>query len=146
MSSIREAILVALEGLATQAVIANGKTADHVYRSRQAALDRGEVPALVVEPEEEQTEFQNTLWVIRKLMVVFTVFIRADVPDTDADPYITALHARLMADPTLGGLAARVIEQGTRWNFENADRNALGAELRYEIKYQTLAADLTKAA
>lgn len=139
-ASVRDAILSTLTTLGGQV------TGLSVFRSRDAALARGETPALVIEPEEETVEFQNAMCAIRMLVVGCTFFGRGDVPDNVVDGYLTAFHLKVMADPTLGGLAARVIEQGTRWDFEVADRTAVGAQVRYQIKYQTLAADLSKAA
>lgn len=138
MNTAREGILAQIATLANQV---QGLT---VFRSRDAAISRAETPALVIQPEEETVEFQSSLLAVRLLVVVLTVFTRSDVPDQTADPLIQALHAKLMADPTLGGRAARVIEQGSKWAFEVADRTALATELRYQIKYQTLAADLSQ--
>lgn len=50
-----------------------------------------------------------------------------------ANPIWASAHARLMADPTLGGLAARVRWRRSSWRRENADGNAGWASHSYEI-------------
>lgn len=50
-----------------------------------------------------------------------------------SNPIWASAHARLMADPTLGGLAARVRWKRASWRRENADGNAGWASHTYEI-------------
>jgi len=50
-----------------------------------------------------------------------------------SNPIWASAHARLMADPTLGGLAARVRWRRASWRRENADGTAGWASHTYEI-------------
>lgn len=63
-----------------------------------------------------------------------------------SNPIWASAHARLMADPTLGGLASRIRWKRCSWRRENADGNAGWASHSYEItlamREQTLLAPL----
>lgn len=50
-----------------------------------------------------------------------------------SNPIWASAHARLMADPTLGGLASRVRWRRASWRRENADGTAGWASHTYEI-------------
>ena len=140
MSSVREKILQALA--ANLASVPNAT----VYRSRQTAVARSEGNAILLEPENEQVEKRASNpggLVIRNLMVDLSVLARGDPADSIADPIITAAHALIMADPTLGNLCAQIIEYSTEWKFDPADLTAVEALIRYQIRYATTMNDLT---
>jgi hypothetical protein len=139
-SSVREQILVKLATLLTAA---GGFT---FYRSREAPVSREEGLVGSLVPEEEAVGYQASRQTLRTLVVKVTIIARADVPDSLADPALVAIHAAIMADPTLGGLCAIVVDESTRWTFEVADRNAAAIEMRYRIKYATRFNDLTTPA
>lgn len=116
------------------------------YRSREAAFDRSEGVGILVKPEDEQTELRSMFGgstVLRSLTVVVTILARGAIPDQIADPIIAGVHAAITADRTLGGRCALVIEHSTKWDFEVADQTAVAAELRFIVRYQTSASDLT---
>jgi hypothetical protein len=77
-----------------------------VYRSRVEPLARGEVPAIVVEPVNDQpndTNFYDQIdWSMR---VRVTTLVRAAVPDDSSDTYSQQVHSLLMADQTVNGYA-----------------------------------------
>jgi hypothetical protein len=64
-----------------------------VYRSRVEPLARGEVPAVIVEPVNDQpidTNFYDKLdWTMR---VRITTLVRAAIPDDDSDTYTQQVH------------------------------------------------------
>ena len=130
MSSRRKLITSAVAA----AVAVPGLT---VFRSRAAALARGEVPAVLVEPKEESVETRSSGQAIRDFRLSIAVFIRSDTPDDDLDPFLVAIHAALCADMTLGGLCARIIEESTEWTMDEADLTAMEASLVYRIRYST---------
>ena len=142
MSSQREVILAHLK------TVLDGVGGATAYRSREAPATRAEGPVLVIVPEEESVQRLGSGpgLVLRSLTVVLRVVTRGAVPDQVADPVLVAAHAVMMADNTLGGRAALVQEESTRFDFEIADQTALASELRYEIRYHTLAASLTAQA
>jgi len=137
--SQRENILAAVTTLLT------GVSGATVYRSREAPVDRTEGVTIVVAPEEESVELKGSGQglVLRSLTIVIRVITRGAIPDQVADPYLVSAHGLLMANATLGGLAALITETSTRFDFEMADQTALATELRYEIRYHTLASSLT---
>lgn len=114
-----------------------------VYRSRQAAIDRAEGTTLVIRPEEEivAANARDVVW--REFRVLITIVARGDVPDQTADPIVLAVTSAMLTDQTLGGLCARVFEEETKWEFEEADQNAVAVVCRFLIKYATRAKDLS---
>lgn len=140
MSTLREGILTALQVL-MQPVIPGA-----VFRSREAAVAREESPAILIRPEDEVVVNQNQRLAMRDLVVCITVITRAQIPDQAADPIVQAAHAAITADQTLGGLAARIIETGTKWEFEVADLNASAVEMRFTIRYLTQVTTLSTSA
>lgn len=131
MSTHRESILEAMQ------VLLGTLAGVVVYRSREAALARTEGPAILLRPEEETVENQAARLTVRDLIVSVTVIARGPVADRIADPILQALHTVLAADQTLGGRVARLIEEGTKWDFEVADQNAVAVEVRYRLRYLT---------
>lgn len=117
-----------------------------VYRSRQAAIDRAEGTALVVRPEEEVVRNQARDVVFRDFRVLITIIARGDIPDQQADPIVLAVQTTLLADPTLGNRCARVFEEETKWEFEEADQNAVAVICGFTIKYATRAGDMSAQA
>ncbi len=65
-----------------------------IYRSRVEPLARGEVPAIIVEPVNDQpvdTNFYDKLdWTMR---VRITTLVRAAVPDDDSEAYTQLVHS-----------------------------------------------------
>lgn len=64
-------------------------------------------------------------------------------PETEADRLLTAVHAALLTDGNLGGLALGIREQDCEWEVEDADAVAAAIPARYAITYRTLASDLS---
>lgn len=139
--TLRSGILSALQALITAANVGAA-----VYRSRETALARSEGAAILIRPEDEPVVKQTQNLAIRDLTVCFTVLARGQIPDEVADPIIGAMHAALCADQTLGGRVARILENGTRWEFEEADQDAVAAEVRYTLRYMTPVASISALA
>lgn len=108
-----------------------------VFRSREAAVARGEGVVLILKPAEEHVvKIANEL-TVRDMTVTLVLVIRGVVPDSAADPYLVQILSLIQSDTTLGGLAARCIEKSTRWDMEVADLTALVVELTFVVKYLT---------
>ena len=140
---IREQILLAALEALRPAAEGLGAT---VHRSPTVAVTREQCPALVVFPESEAITERANDRVTRELTVRVVALARAvlpDVPETQADELLTAAHAALMVDGTLGGLALGIREQETEWEVEDADAVAAAIPARYRITYRTFAADLS---
>ena len=140
MTTKRESILAAIR----TALTGTTGVSTRIYRSRVEPLTRGESPAIVVEPVSDTAE-QNTAlptldW---SLTVRVAVIVRGDVPDQVADPIVQSLHAKVMADLTLGGYAYDVQPLGVSFDVVEADQPSGVMSCDYAVKYRTRVADLT---
>ena len=139
MTTKREQVLSAIAtALATTAGV-NGR----VYRSRVTAMQRAESPAIVIEPISD-TPSQNTSlptldW---RMRVRVTVIVRGDVPDQLADPIIESMHAKMVADLTLGGYAIDVQPDEVTFNMFDSDQPAGVIFNDYIVQYRTSVASL----
>ena len=115
-----------------------------VYRSRVEPLARGEVPAVVVEPVNDQpvdTNFYDKLdWTMR---VRITTLVRAAVPDDDSDTYTQQVHSLLMADQTINGYALDLTPDRTDFSLYEADVPLGVISQDYLVRYRTSRTDLT---
>jgi len=117
-----------------------------VYRSRVEPLARGEVPAVIVEPVNDQpidTNFYDKLdWSMR---VRVTTLVRAAVPDDESDTYTQQVHAKLMADQTLNGYALDLTPDRTDFNLYEADVPLGVISQDFIVRYRTSRTSLTSA-
>jgi hypothetical protein len=139
MTTKRERILRTIEDKLALTCGVDGR----VYRSRVTAMQRAESPAIVIEPISD-TPTQNTSlptldW---RMRVRMTVIVRGDVPDQLADPIIEDMHARIVADLTLGGYAIDVQPDEVTYNMLDADQPAGVIFNDYIVQYRTTVASL----
>lgn len=117
-----------------------------VYRSRVEPLARGEVPAIILEPVNDQpndTNFYDKLdWTMR---VRVTTFVRADVPDDNSDAFTQLVHEEIMDDPTCNGLALDVTPDRTDFNMYEADVPLGVISQDFLVRYRSSRDDLTSA-
>lgn len=141
MTTKRESILAAVK----TALTGTAGVGTRIYRSRVDPLSRGESPAIIIEPVSDTPEQNTSLptldWTLRIRMVVIE---RSDVPDQAADDTIEDMHAKLMADLTLGGLAIDIQPAQTSFQLLEADQPAGVIFCEYEIRYRSQVADLTQ--
>lgn len=116
------------------------------FRSRVAALALAEGIAIVAEPEEQIETPVSTQQVKREDVIIVRILGRGDVPDSTIDPIRVAVHAALTSDQTLGGLIQRIVGQGSKWTYEEADKTAGQLEIRYKLIYLTPTNSLSNAA
>ena len=140
MATKREQILAAITTALSGTAGVNGR----VYRSRVTAVQRAESPAIVVEPISD-TPTQNTSlptldW---RMRVRMSVIVRGDVPDQLADPVIESMHAKMVADLTLGGLAIDVQPDEVSFSLVDADQPAGVIFNDYIVQYRTSVASLS---
>lgn len=115
-----------------------------VLRQPATPLPREAGPALLVFVEGDALTAHANRLVDRSLTVRLVALARgADAFDA-ADRLIVAAHAAVLADPNLGGLALAVREIDCEWEADDADDGAVALPARYEIRYRTLASDLTQ--
>jgi len=115
-----------------------------VYRSRVEPLARGEVPAVIVEPVNDQpidTNFYDKLdWTLRARI---TTLVRNDVPDDASDTYTQQVHALLMADQTLNGYALDLTPDRTDFSLYEADVPLGVISQDFLVRYRSSRTDLT---
>jgi len=139
--SIREQILA---HIATETLPGTVQVGQRIYRSRAQAYSRDEAPAITISPGEDNPvnaprTIGASLGRLDSLLpVLIEIYVRGDVPDQLADPIGVDVHARMMADRTLGGLAHDVQPDGWRPQYEQADATAGWIGHKFLIRYRTL--------
>jgi hypothetical protein len=142
MATKRESILTAIAA----ALAGTTQVGTRIYRSRVEPLARQESPAIVVEPISDSAEQNTSLPTLDwSLTVRIAVIVRGNIPDQVADPIIESLHAKLMADLTLGGYAIDVQPQGVSFELVEADQPAGVIACDYLIRYRTSVVNLATA-
>jgi hypothetical protein len=142
-NSLRERILLAVLDVVRAPLQALGAT---VHRSPTVAITREQSPALVVFPESDAISERANDRVTRLLTIRLVALARAvppAIPESEADRLLTAAHAALMRDGTLGELALGIREQDGEFEIEDADDLVVALPARYAITYRTLAHDLS---
>lgn len=139
MATRRETILAAVRTALTNTT----GVGTRIYRSRVEPISRAESPAIVVEPLSDNAAQNTALPTLDWSMIVrITVIVRGSVPDQIADPIIESLHAKVMADLTLGGYAIDVQPVGVTFNFAEADGAAGEIQCDYRVLYRTSVTNL----
>jgi hypothetical protein len=139
-SSIREQILTRIETVTLPGTVQVGS---RIYRSRAQAYSRSEAPAITISPGEDNPinaprSIGASLGRLdQALPVLVEIYVRGDVPDQLADPIGVDVHARMMADRTMGGLAHDVQPDGWRPEYEQADATAGWIGHKFLIRYRT---------
>lgn len=140
MATKREIILAAIR----TALIGTTGVSTRIYRSRVEPLARGELPAIVVEPVSDNAEQNTSLPTLDwTLTVRIAVIVRGDVPDQVADATVQSLHAKVMADRTLGGNAYDVQPVSVSFDLVEADQPSGVISCDYAVRYRTRVADLS---
>lgn len=137
-NSKREQILEAVKTLIVS--ISGLETA--TFRSRQAAFNREETPSVIVSwagDDPIQTVIPFYDW---NLLLRITVYTRGDVPDSVADPFVQAIHKKLMDNQELGGLAMEIFPARVVPLFGEADLDSATISCDYRIKYRTTEDDI----
>lgn len=139
MTTRRESILAAI----ASSLAGTTGVSTRIYRSRVEPIARNESPAIVVEPISDQANtdvsFCKTDW---SLTVRIAVIVRGSIPDQHADAIIESLHAKVMADQTIGGYAMSIEPRGVQFDMVEADQPAGVIACDYLIRYRTAVANL----
>ncbi len=139
MSSKREQILAAL----ATSLAATPSIGANVYRSRAAGALRAETPMVILEPLQDSASEPTIYYVDWQLITRLTILARGSIPDQVADPVVTAVYARMMADLTVGGLAYDVEPRGVTWQIGDADAESVEIMCDFVVKYRTALQDMT---
>ena len=139
MATKRETILATIR----TALTGTTGVSTRIYRSRVEPLARGELPAIVIEPVSDNPEQNTSLPTLDwTLTVRISVIVRGDVPDQVADATVQDMHAKVMADLTLGGNAYDVQPVSVSFDLVEADQPSGVISCDYAVKYRTRIANL----
>jgi len=142
MATKRETILAAVR----TALTGTTGVSTRIYRSRVEPMARAESPAIVVEPVSDTAQQNTSLPTLDwSLTVRVAVIVRGAIPDQIADPVVESLHAKLMADLTLGGVAIDVQPQSVNFEMVEADQPAGVISCDFLIRYRTSVTNLATA-
>lgn len=136
--SIREQIVQALATSVAALPVVTG-----VCRSRVEAYSRDESPALTIEAGQAIPTIHALCKIDWSMDLLVSAYARGAVPDTAADAVLTAAHALLMADRTVGGLAINVTPGPVTTDLERADAASCWMTAVYTVTYRTSIHDLT---
>lgn len=140
MTTRREQILSAI----TTALAGTTGVGSRIYRSRVEAFSRGESPAISLEPINDTPATNTSLPTLDwSLTVRIAVIVRGAIPDQLADPVVQSLHAKVMADLSLGGLAMDIIPASVDWQLIEADQPAGVVLCDYVVRYRTSVGSLS---
>jgi len=139
MNSKREQIIQAV-GTALAGVQGVG---GRVYRSRADAIAREQSPCITYDWSNEEVLPQVTVFAERQVSIFVSVFVRGDEPDRLADPIISSVHAALMVDTTLGGLALDMALGTATFEYESADKTAGKLTHEYQVMFRHAYTDMT---
>lgn len=133
MSKREQIIQAVLTGL-----VGTTGVGSRIFRNMQEALTREESPSLIVMVGSEDVIEQSMANGLteKNLQITVAVYQRGTDPDALADPTCESVHAKMMAAPTLGGLAIDISEAGTTWEFDEADQTAVLVSMRYVVWYR----------
>jgi hypothetical protein len=113
-----------------------------VFRDRWEALARGEMPAVVIEPQSEDDDILTTTETLTTtLLVSIDILISGQPLSTLADPVRVSLHSLLLADATLRGLIISIYPTGRVWDAVSGEIGVLRCS--YAVRYRTSFQSLT---
>ena len=136
----REQILAAIK-----ATLVNvpGVLPENIFRSRVEPCTRGRAPAISVEPVADSPSQNVVPYLDWSLTVRVSIIVRGDVPDQVADPIIQDVHAKIMADTSLGGLSMDLEPSGVSYEILEGDQPIGIVSLDYRVQYRTSLTDLS---
>jgi len=114
MSSKREAIIAELAAALGEI---EGVT---VARRQVTPLERTAVPVILLQPLDETIVERKNNQAVRVMRLEVGVVTRGSTADTDADAWCVQAHAKMAGSNNAAG-ALSIVEQGTRWQLEDAD-------------------------
>jgi hypothetical protein len=113
-----------------------------VFRDRWEALARGEMPAVVIEPQSEDDDILTTTETLTTtLLVSIDILISGQPLSTLADPVRVSVHSLLLADATLRGLVISIYPTGRAWDAVSGEIGVLRCS--YAVRYRTSLQSLT---
>ena len=136
MTTKRELIVQAL------CAAVNGAGGATAYRSRDAALSAGELPAIVVNWLTDQPQELTSSYANKRLEVNVEVFASGATPDTTLDAIIEAAHAAIFSNTALAAQVIDLSDGGTVYASAEAADSVVMLTATYVITYRHQRANL----
>lgn len=134
--STRETILAAVQSVLLAATAVTALVGTRIYRTRREQITA--VPALQIEQDGVEAEQMVLGYTDHTMDIVITAFGEGDTPDSAPDAALSAAHAALMADPTLGQSNGVQILPNYRADPPNVDGIDFATIAhRYQVFYRT---------
>jgi hypothetical protein len=109
-----------------------------VYRSRVEPLTRGETPAVIIEPVNDQpndTNYYDQLdWTLR---VRITTLVRDNAPDDASDLYTKIVHRNFVSEETLNGECLDIVPDRVDFSLFEADVPLAVVSQDFLVRYRT---------
>lgn len=137
--SVRERIVRAVLQCVTSAVVPVP-----VIRPPTVPVTREAGVTVLLTLDGDSIEAHANAVVDRSLRIRLTVVAHGPLAWDQADSALVLAHAALMQSPNLEGLSLGIREVEADWDTDDLDAGSLAVPSRYEIRYRTLAADLTQ--
>lgn len=142
MPTRREQIILAVKA---KLITLSTVPAARIYRSREAAITRGESPCVVLrkvtDPIPENRNVDE-----RRFSFVVEVYARGENAEAVADPIEDEIHRVLMADCTLAGACTLLLASDTDFQGADADQPAHRTLMHFTASYRVEYQDLSKPA
>lgn len=141
--TLREQIIQA----AIAALIGQTEAASRVYRSKAQALERDELPAVVVRPGQEDVKRLGMGVDQHDLEIKLHLYGRGETADAVLDPIHDAANRALMTMAQSSGLIRQIrLDQIGEPDFDDNDDTTTCVVMTYVATYATPQHDLTRSA
>lgn len=131
MPPITEQILLAV----VQALTSGNGLNAAIFRSREEAFRRDELPAIVIRAGEEDTSIFSGQVDQNAFHIELHIFVRGEVWDSVASAVDMAAHRAVMTSPDIKALCSSFRRTGSRPDGANADITAGELVVRYRAIY-----------
>lgn len=137
--SVRERIVRAVLQRVTAAV-----APVPVIRPPTVPVSREAGVAVLLTLDGDSIDAHANAVVDRSLRIRLTAVAQGPEAFDQVDNALVLAHAALMQSPNLDGLSLGIREIEADWDTDDLDAGSLALPAHYEIRYRTLAADLTQ--
>lgn len=131
------------------ALSAGTPVASQIARVRLRPLAAGQAQAVVVRPLQSEAAVSSlspdlpVSWTSAISVECYARTSAATTPDVAVDSLVEAVYARLLADPTLGGVVISLQPQSMSWDFDADGEQTACATLVFQALQRTAGATFT---
>ena len=123
--------------------------APNIFRVRLRPLAEDTAQAVVVRPEQAEVAQASDFtgmpltWTTAISVECYGRSMALTTPDVALDPLIEAVFARVMTDPTLGGLVLSMTPKGIAFDFDSDGEQTACANIVFTVRHRTNGATLS---